>query len=953
MSNNDTKPEINNISKGTEMKISLKNNNNMFNSDININNKIGDLTIEDNKNIKSTKGKSSLSLKAKMIILAAITLAITLVILLVVLLTNKKENKKNILKVATKTDIFESETITIEESVTTINNEEEIIMLDYSEAETLIGSQTVKDIHNLLNESTNIIDDLLIMCDNISFSKINETINPLPENLDNLINNFNESSNGSLEIFKSDLDLYHSKYISFSEEVDNITEEFSATIKFTSTKFEELKNDLNNFTEHFEKTIQNISIPYSSNLNQNEKRLRNLDIIENKNELIFNEADFKNLDDMAGKIKKTVKNWVSIMKVVYNYLDYINARSMAGISNFNELLEVVVGGVIKMTVNEFLMRLKDFIISTGKQVSDYFQVLKENIDNIILIAEELESSFDIFKEENPKILETINNSIKKYSEKLKKNFPRIEPISEEIFNSIHNTINFIVKIFTGIKEKIYEFTGIFNVEVSTSLDLLFILDLTGSMVPYINYVKKYLLDIIDGIVKECPGININLGFIGYRDYYEKYNDIDFTQDTQYVKNIISRVYASGGGYFIPEDVSLAFELALNKTWKNNAKLAVFIADAPEYGEKYGGEEYSSWIYEKPQRRDLDKMVEEMAEKGISLFCLRISDQTDIMFKIFEDIYNAKKANSTQFLIVDSENISLSEVVINYAIKVYNEQRISNNNCLISKKEAISILKEKYGIVNPNPDENIRFLLGNCNPVLLVPGVYATKLVVQLNCKEIANKEKDTTLKDIRLFCASTVCQNELAENEEHSLLISLFDEAFGIEGSRDFSYGSCLGLIATYYQNENECPKCNGKSICRHSKYIKVGYYGGTTNTLKNSRCGVEGVTNVVQTGDLLVDSVVNAIVGVSGSFNLISKNLIKRGYKEGFSIGAIPNDYRRYLYTNNFATKVFEYQINRLYQNTGKPVVIVAHSYGTLLTLTNLLKKKEDKSFLKKSKNL
>ena len=212
MSNNDTKPEINNISKGTEMKISLKNNNNMFNSDININNKIGDLTIEDNKNIKSTKGKSSLSLKAKMIILAAITLAITLVILLVVLLTNKKENKKNILKVATKTDIFESETITIEESVTTINNEEEIIMLDYSEAETLIGSQTVKDIHNLLNESTNIIDDLLIMCDNISFSKINETINPLPENLDNLINNFNESSNGSLEIFKSDLDLYHSKY---------------------------------------------------------------------------------------------------------------------------------------------------------------------------------------------------------------------------------------------------------------------------------------------------------------------------------------------------------------------------------------------------------------------------------------------------------------------------------------------------------------------------------------------------------------------------------------------------------------------------------------------------------------------------------------------------------------------------------------------------------------------
>ena len=71
----------------------------------------------------------------------------------------------------------------------------------------------------------------------------------------------------------------------------------------------------------------------------------------------------------------------------------------------------------------------------------------------------------------------------------------------------------------------------------------------------------------------------------------------------------------------------------------------------------------------------------------------------------------------------------------------------------------------------------------------------------------------------------------------------------------------------------------------------------------------------------------------------------------EGFSLGALPNDFRRYLATNNFATKVFESQIERLYKNTGKPVVIVAHSFGTLLTLTNLLKKKGDATFLKKIK--
>ena len=948
MSYKDSKPENNNISKGTEMQTSLKNNINMNNSDINVINKIGNSSNEDNANINSTKGK--LSLRSKIIILVAIILAIALVVLLVVLLAKKKEKKKINFHETTTTNIFESQSIYLEESATTLNLEGEIIMMDYDEAEALIGSETVKEIHNFFNESSNNLDDLSILCNNLTFSRNNVSINSLPENLDELLNNMNESSNGSLEIFKSDLDLYHSKYMSFSKEVENLTEEFSATIKFLSKRFGELKIDLNNFTEHFEKTIQNISIPYSSNWNKSEKSLRILDTEENNIEEIFKEEDFKELKEIVGNIQTIVKNWVSLMKVVYNFLSYINEKSIAGISNFNELLEVVVGGAIKMTINELLMRMKDFLISTGKKVSDYYQILKDNIDEVIRIAEDLKTNFDLFKEENPKVLEKINNSIKKYSNKFKKDFPKIEPISEELFNSIHKAINFIVTIFTGIKSKIDDFTGIFNVEVSTSLDLLFIMDITGSMDSYINYVKNYLLDIIDGIVKECPGININIGYIGYRDYYEKYIDVDFSQDPNYVKGIISKVYAAGGGDY-PEDVSLAFELALNKTWKNNAKLAVFIADAPEHGEKYGGTEYSSYLYKKPERRELDKMVEEMAEKGISLFCLRIRKETDIMYKIFEDIYNKKKANNTQFLIVDRKNISLSGVVINYAVKVYNEQRNSNDDCLISKKEAISILKTKYGINNYNPDENIRFLLGKCNPVLLVPGVYATKLVVQLNCKEIANKEKDTTLKDIRLFCSSTVCPNELEENEEHSLLISLLDEAFGIEGSRDYSYGSCLGLIATYYQNENECPKFNGKSICRHSKYIKVGYYGGTTNTLKNSRCGVEGVTNVIQTGDLLVDAVLNSVVGVSGSFNLISKNLIKRGYKEGFSLGAIPNDYRRYLYTNNFATKVFESQINRLYQNTGKPVVIIAHSYGTLLTLTNLLKKKDDNSFLKKIK--
>ena len=93
--------------------------------------------------------------------------------------------------------------------------------------------------------------------------------------------------------------------------------------------------------------------------------------------------------------------------------------------------------------------------------------------------------------------------------------------------------------------------------------------------------------------------------------------------------------------------------------------------------------------------------------------------------------------------------------------------------------------------------------------MLIPGVYSTKLVVELNCKGIAKNEKDTTLKDIRLYCGLSVCLDESKTSEEHSLLFSLLDDSFGIKKTNELYYGSCLGHIESYYMNDNECPKIN------------------------------------------------------------------------------------------------------------------------------------------------
>ena len=497
--------------------------------------------------------------------------------------------------------------------------------------------------------------------------------------------------------------------------------------------------------------------------------------------------------------------------------------------------------------------------------------------------------------------------------------------------------------------------GIVKIEATTSLDLLFIVDVTGSMDPYLKKVKENIINIINGIISKCPGIDINLVFIGYRDFYENHYKIDFTKDHNYIKKYINSINAEGGGsaYFYPdEDVAFALELALKMSWTTNEKLAVFIADAPGHKEKYGGHNTSS---SDPQRRDIGEMISEMAEDDISLFCWKITTKTDKMYKIFEDIYNEKKPNNALFKVVDDSETSFSDVIVEYATQVYYDQRKKQGEeegCLLSKKASIEILSSEYGIDNQNPDENLRFILGKCSPVLLVPGVYSTKLKVEFNCKGLAKEEKDTTLKNIRLYCGYDVCRDESKTSEEHPLLFSLLEEAFGIEIINSYKYGACLGHITTYFQNENECAKVGKNSVCHYSKYVKVGFYGGTTETKDESRCGVEGISNVVQTGDLLLDSILSTFLArAADSFFTISKNLINQKYKEGFSLAALPNDFRRYLATNNFATEVFKSQINRLYKNTGKPVVIIAHSYGTLLTLTNLLKNEKDTEFMKKIK--
>ena len=57
-----------------------------------------------------------------------------------------------------------------------------------------------------------------------------------------------------------------------------------------------------------------------------------------------------------------------------------------------------------------------------------------------------------------------------------------------------------------------------NIINQTRLDLLFIMDITNSMDIYLDQTKFDILDMIKEIREQCAGVDIYLGFIGYKDF---------------------------------------------------------------------------------------------------------------------------------------------------------------------------------------------------------------------------------------------------------------------------------------------------------------------------------------------------------------------------------------------------------------------------------------------------
>ncbi len=119
------------------------------------------------------------------------------------------------------------------------------------------------------------------------------------------------------------------------------------------------------------------------------------------------------------------------------------------------------------------------------------------------------------------------------------------------------------------------------------LDLMLMVDTTGSMGDELEYLKVELENVVSRIAANGDALSIRVSVNFYRDEGDEYvvRYFDFRTDIQECLKQIREQYASGGGDY-PEAVHTALENAVNgHEWRENAvKLCFLVLDAPPHTE---------------------------------------------------------------------------------------------------------------------------------------------------------------------------------------------------------------------------------------------------------------------------------------------------------------------------------------------------------------------------------
>jgi len=214
------------------------------------------------------------------------------------------------------------------------------------------------------------------------------------------------------------------------------------------------------------------------------------------------------------------------------------------------------------------------------------------------------------------------------------------------------------------------------------LDVVFVIDTTGSMADEIREVKMHIRNIIEEIENGTPKPDIMIGFVIYRDYPDEEREyltkkFDLTDDIDAAKQFLDEIQASGGGDY-KETVSLGLDIGINEMrWREiesnpdddviyddqqnpiynsseSRRMIFLIGDAPPRTKPYIE---SQDITITPM--DYKENIEDAQDKGIYVYTISGSGMSTEGIEIWKEI--AEETNAVYEALV-YERVAVEEYV---------------------------------------------------------------------------------------------------------------------------------------------------------------------------------------------------------------------------------------------------------------------------------------------------
>ncbi len=171
---------------------------------------------------------------------------------------------------------------------------------------------------------------------------------------------------------------------------------------------------------------------------------------------------------------------------------------------------------------------------------------------------------------------------------------------EVTYGEVRMTIDNVDATSSGTYTIDFENSSLSQSEVGDieALELMLMIDTTGSMWDELAYIQMELENVIERVKENNSNIPVRVSVNFYRDEYDDYviREFDFTDDIEQVLSDLAAQEADGGGD-TPEAVHTALNSATKEhDWKDNAtKLMFFVLDAPPHSDEQIIDEVNDYV----------------------------------------------------------------------------------------------------------------------------------------------------------------------------------------------------------------------------------------------------------------------------------------------------------------------------------------------------------------------